>query len=219
MQLAARLKLTRNKPITPLQISSTNWIDRSRILDDHVNLYVWERKLPNDMINYLQKLLNSSLTDISCLVTNNELQASLDKLRQLWDQEGMAEGDSFWDDVMLVTRDFLNLSDTRIARLHLRTIDNNACNKFHVDGYHLRLFSTYLGPGTEWLPEEAVHRTSLGSANEQIVAIPSKVQRMSSGHVGILKGEIPNRFNPVGGIVHRSPELSGQKRIILRVDI
>lgn len=103
----------------------------------------------------------------------------------------------------------------------MKVITSNACAKFHIDGYSLRLFTTYYGPGTEWLPENAVNRNALGTTNEQIVKDQSKINRLGTGHVAILKGELPNRKNSVRGIVHKSPEItgSGDKRIILRVDI
>lgn len=84
-----------------------------------------------------------------------------------------------------------------------------------------RLFTTYIGPGTEWLPEEAVNRKALGTTNEKIVMDKSKIQRIQTGHLAILKGELPNHNESVKGIVHRSPEIknSGGKRIILRIDI
>lgn len=78
------------------------------------------------------------------------------------------------------------------------------------------------GIGTEWLPEAATNRQRLGTTNEQIVKDYSKVRRMDTFEVGILKGEPRNQTNrTIGGIVHRSPEIkqSGQKRIILRVDV
>ncbi len=83
------------------------------------------------------------------------------------------------------------------------------------------LFTTYLGRGTEWLPEKAVNRSALGKTNELIVKDPSLIQRMNAFDVGILKGELPKRMQRVKGVVHRSPQISeaGEKRVVLRVDI
>lgn len=129
--------------------------------------------------------------------------------------------DLFWEDVTILIQDFLAFSENSSATVYLKVIDNNACTKFHTDGYSLRLFTTYHGRGTEWLPEKAVNRSALGETNDQIVKDPSKIQRMETCEVGILKGEIPNAPNRTRGIVHRSPEIvqTGEKRIILRIDI
>ena len=105
--------------------------------------------------------------------------------------------------------------------MHLKMISDDACTKFHTDGYSLRLFTTYHGKGTEWLPEKAVNRTFLGQSNDLIVKDASRIQQMDAFEVGILKGEIPGKASSVKGIVHRSPKIAhtGEKRIILRVDI
>ena len=90
-----------------------------------------------------------------------------------------------------------------------------------MDWYHLRLFTTYHGKGTEWIPEEAVDRSALGQTNKEIVKDQSKVQQLETFDVGILKGAHSESKRPIKGIVHRSPEIEreGEKRVILRIDL
>ena len=117
--------------------------------------------------------------------------------------------------------DFLVFSQAKRGGVYLKVVDDNACTKFHVDGYKLRLFTTYVGQGTEWLPEQATNRKGLGKSNNKIVKDASQVRQMNPFEVGILKGELPNGKSSTFGIVHRSPEIvsSEGKRVILRVDI
>ncbi|MEM8893030.1 MAG: DUF1826 domain-containing protein, partial [Bacteroidota bacterium] len=124
------------------------------------------------------------------------------------------------EDVYKLASDFLSYSDYGRGRLHLRVVNNDGCTKFHTDNYTLRLFTTYVGKGTEWLPESAVNRTGLGKGNEHVVKNQTMIERMRPFEVGLLKGEIKNR-SITKGIVHRSPKIShtGEKRIILRIDI
>lgn len=88
------------------------------------------------------------------------------------------------------------------------------CRKYHVDWVGLRLIITYAGPGTEWVPNEGVHRKSLqtpwrnlASINRRIVPDPSSVMTANAGDVLLLKGEsYPG--NSGRGAVHRSPPIA-----------
>ena len=95
--------------------------------------------------------------------------------------------------------------------IHLKVIDDNACSKFHTDQYKLRLFTTYYGKGTEWLPEKATNREALGKTNELIVKDATKIQELTTYDVGVLKGTIPGIINSSKGIVHRSPQIEKKK--------
>ncbi len=171
--------------------------------------------------DYLGQLIKKKLEPISFFASQEDLKESISEFRTIWDQKGSPDGDLFWEDIYLLSNDFLSLSETKSGTIVLKVISNDACTKFHTDGYSLRLFTTYFGRGTEWLPEKATNRRGLGKSNELIVKDVSQVQQMDTFEVGILKGELPNMPNPTYGIVHRSPEISklGEKRIILRVDI
>ena len=78
----------------------------------------------------------------------------------------------------------------------------------------MRLIITYAGPGTEWVPDDGVHRASLQAPwrslpaiNRRIVPDPSRVAVARPGDVLILKGEsYPG--NSGRGAVHRSPPIA-----------
>jgi len=221
MNILKAIPFLKTRQKNPVQVLSNNWSERSSILDDSVNLFEWKRNLDKSVTRYLEGLLAMSPKDIRGIVDTANLSEQLENLRKYWDEAALPTGDEFWNDVRLIAYDFLKFSEKRRGKLHLKVVDNNACSKFHVDGYRLRLFTTYYGPGTEWLPEEAVKRHELGTTNERIISDPNKIRQLGTGHVGILKGILPYRSSTVKGIVHRSPEISqtNLKRIILRIDI
>jgi len=209
------------KPLNPKQLISDSWEDRRHILERDMNLFCWRRPVNNLMNNHLEKLINKDLPVIRFQTQGNDLDKQIEKFKPKWDSNPTEASELFWNDVLQVTRDFLAFSKDGSGIVPLKVIDNDSCRKFHIDGYSLRLFTTYLGKGTEWLPEKAVNRSGLGKTNELIVKDPLLIQRMNAFDVGILKGELPNRTQRVKGVVHRSPQIngSGEKRLILRVDI
>jgi hypothetical protein len=99
------------------------------------------------------------------------------------------------------------------------------CRKFHVDWVGLRLIITYVGPGTEWVPNDSVHRPalqaswrSLAAINRRIVPDPRRVMVAAAGDVLLLKGEsYPG--NAGFGAVHRSPPIaeSGRVRLLFKL--
>lgn len=205
----------------PRQVQSDSWEERSIITKSDVNLFCWKREANQQITEYLVPLLQSDLEPITFFSKQKDLQDLLSDVRVVWDQKSDTSGDSFWEDVYLLAADFLSFSNRKEGTVVLKVIENDACTKFHTDGYALRLFTTYYGHGTEWLPEKATNRKGLGKSNDIIVKDPARVQQMDTFEVGILKGELPHQPNSTRGIVHRSPEIgeTRKKRIILRVDI
>jgi len=104
-------------------------------------------------------------------------------------------------------------------------VSDDQCRKFHVDAVRLRLVTTYVGPGTEWVPGEAVDREALArlipcpaEANAAIVPVASAIHRAEAGHVLVLKGS-RHENAAGGGAVHRSPPIEhrGALRVALVV--
>jgi hypothetical protein len=115
---------------------------------------------------------------------------------------------------------FAAICNAEYVRVHLKTVANDACRKFHIDGYNLRLLCSYAGPGTEWTYNENVNRKYLGEGeNEQIIKDWGHINQLNSFDVAILKGELPHKRTG-NGIVHRSPaiEQTREHRLLLRID-
>ena len=114
---------------------------------------------------------------------------------------------------------FSQVANISSFRLLLATVSTNMCRRFHTDINSLRMLCTYAGPGTLWLPNEAVNQQAYrkGSGNVDIVLNQDLIQQANAGDVVILKGALYPDANPV---VHRSPtiENTGSKRLLLRID-
>lgn len=114
-----------------------------------------------------------------------------------------------------------DLSGQTTLHAQLGAAHTDRCRKLHVDYVRLRLITTYLGPGTEWLPDAAARRSVLDEppechleANKRIAPDARRLRRARAGEVLVLKGELEA---PGGGAIHRSPpiEATGEARIVL----
>jgi len=129
------------------------------------------------------------------------------------------EGKSLMEDIASVLGTFESLTQASSFKIFFATVETNMCRKFHTDINDLRLLCTYAGPGTVWLPDEAVNQDAIKvrSSNAEIVKDEAHIQHVPAGHVVILKGALyPDAFP----IYHRSPSVEGvhQKRLLLRID-
>jgi len=76
----------------------------------------------------------------------------------------------------------------------------------------VRLLTSYVGPGSEWLEEGAIDRVGLHLAAAPV----DNIQRLQTGDVAVLKGE-KWLGNEGAGLVHRSPP-SQARRLLLSLD-
>jgi hypothetical protein len=137
--------------------------------------------------------------------------------------EGVREPFRGWmlmDVASLIAR-FCWLTGGQQVRLSLGVVRDDQCRKFHVDRLRFRMLCTYLGPGTEWAPEDIVDREALAhpedcpcDANSLIVRRPDRIVRAAAGDVLLQKGSLhPERR----GSVHRSPPIEEKdtRRVLL----
>jgi Protein of unknown function (DUF1826) len=107
------------------------------------------------------------------------------------------------------------------VRIKLEIERDDRCRYFHTDRVGLRLLCTYLGPGTEWVPDEFANRSALGSGdNAAIVPDPTRVKRLAPFWVGLFKGDL-HPDCPGLGCIHRSPSIGHERnaaRILLTID-
>jgi hypothetical protein len=97
-------------------------------------------------------------------------------------------------DVATLARLYGRILDRRVVRLRLETVTGDACSHFHVDRVRVRLLTTFLGPGTEWLDIAADGADC--------------IRRFERFAVGLLKGSLPGSR----GCAHRSPPIAGTGR-------
>ncbi|MFN8947126.1 MAG: DUF1826 domain-containing protein [Alphaproteobacteria bacterium] len=115
---------------------------------------------------------------------------------------------------------FARLIKAPRLEIRLERVETDSCRKFHTDWVSVRLLCTYLGGGTQWLPEESADRRMLRrGGNKDICLDPGSVQSLPQFAVGLFKGEAwPG--NEGRGVIHRSPPIaaSGGARVLLCID-
>ncbi|KJY92459.1 DUF1826 domain-containing protein [Pseudoalteromonas piscicida] len=109
---------------------------------------------------------------------------------------------------------FSCLFELRVVGFRLKMLKTAMCPKFHVDKVPVRLVTTLVGAGSEWLRNQHVSR----DGNKLTVASEADAIQLACGDVALLKGE---RWegNEGRGLVHRSPAVViGEKRLLLTLD-
>lgn len=193
----------------------------AEIYQSSVNLAIWQRQLNSNVSHYAQWLINNmAISGIRSVVPLYEVKNEI--LSLLPDHIGQV---AFADDVYLLAAMFVDLFDLDKIGMRLTILDKTMCPRFHTDKLPCRLVSTYIGSGTEWLPNYAVDRRKLGHGT---AGLPDKtsgiythfesIQQLNAGDVALMKGSGWDGCEDLA-IVHRSPELPiGEKRLILTLD-
>lgn len=177
------------------------------------NIAVYQR----DITALSEKLKPLAKQHINCRAsgTLKEILSTVDKY---FDDHHLEYPGLFVDVSQLIAL-FEKVTKAATFRLLLATIDSNMCSRFHTDINNLRLLCTYVGPGTLWLPNQAVNYNAVKArgSNEEMVTDQQLIQKVNAGDVSILKGALYPDANPV---LHKSPSIenSGQKRLLLRID-
>lgn len=203
----------------PLQQVRSEQIEvLSEVLREEINLAVWQRQLPTQIRDFASALLAEGAPLGHSIVLELANPESTPNLSGLVDGYSDLPGQAaFVQDVSWLVSAFACLFDAKRIGLRLRILDKAMCPRFHVDHVPVRLITSYAGLGSEWLGEGVMARRRLGEP----VAEPSDatlIQRATSGHVLLAKGE-KWIGNEGGGLIHRSPQPpAGERRLLLTLD-
>jgi hypothetical protein len=208
--------LKRRSVVHPVQGETPQTL--ARILDDEVNLAIWQRQLPVHIVDFGQLLLslNAPLAESLVLeLASDDAEPNLQGLASGFSDLQGYEG--FIADVSWLVSAFACLFGAKRIGLRLRVLDKAMCPRFHVDHVPVRLITTYSGIGSQWLREGVMDRRQLGKPEAEPVQ-DSLIEQIASGDVALLKGE-KWHGNEGFGLIHRSPQLaSGERRLILTLD-
>ena len=203
---------TQTRNLSTLRRADAEVEASERLAQGEVNLVSWHRELPVGLDAQLVEWAKRFPAQFDEIVgmPNYDLSAAT---------RGLAEPARTWltvDVAVLIAR-LAHLADARRLRVSLGAVRTDQCRKFHVDYVRYRLVTTYVGPGTEWVPDEAVRREALDhppdcpcDANKEIVRDASAIRHAVPGEVIVMKGaRHPNHR----GAVHRSPPIEGTGRV------
>ncbi len=190
------------------------------IYQEETNIVIWRRELSAILQDSVKDLLVSNPTfQTAMTVSPQSVFSSISKLL------GAASQSELSENIAELVNMFCCLFELKGANLRLTALDFAMCPKFHVDRVPCRLITTYQGVATEWLPHQVVDRTKLGTGSNGhpdsqsgLFQSQKDIQRLSSGDVALLKGELWEG-NENAGLVHRSPAPSiGERRLLLTLD-
>jgi hypothetical protein len=210
------LSLKRRSVVRPVQGETPQTL--TRILDDDVNLAIWQRQLPVHIIDFGQLLLslNTPLAESLVLELPSDdaepnLQGLASGFSDLQGYEGLIA------DVSWLVRAFACLLGAKRIGLRLRALDKAMCPRFHVDHVPVRMITTYSGIGSQWLREGVIDRHQLGKPEVEPVQ-DLMIEQIATGDVALFKGE-KWHGNEGFGLIHRSPQPApGERRLILTLD-
>lgn len=209
----------------PVAFDSCSWEQNPTVLaeiyQDSTNLCIWQRQLDSTITQYIDTLLKHVITrEIRIIVSSNDVaELILEKFPTYSGSEAFA------DDVKNLVMMFTDLFGLEYVGIRLSILNKTMCPRFHTDNLPCRLVTTYVGSGTEWLPEYAVDRSKLGAGAKGlpdtisgIYLDSNSIQQLTAGDVALLKGS-GWLGNEDQAIVHRSPELAfNEKRLLLTLD-
>ncbi|WP_053127524.1 DUF1826 domain-containing protein [Pseudomonas sp. MIACH] len=205
---ALRPVIRQTRGETPLALSD--------ILEDGVNLALWQRQLPLHIAEFgaLLVALNEPLAESLVIELNSEdaepsLRGLASSCRDLEGYEG------FIADVSWLVSAFACLLGAKRIGVRLRLLDKAMCPRFHVDHVPVRLITTYAGIGSQWLREGVMDRRKLSQPDAEP---RERIEQIRCGEVALLKGS-KWHGNEDHGLIHRSPALKAdERRLILTLD-
>ncbi|WP_122339286.1 DUF1826 domain-containing protein [Pseudomonas caricapapayae] len=190
----------------------------SEILQDGVNLAVWQRQLPAHIEDFGTLLLSMGeplAESMTLEVKGGEVEPDLSALARGYSDLQGYQG--FIADVSWLVSAYACLLGAECVGLRLRVLDKAMCPRFHVDHVPVRLITTYGGVGSQWLHEGVMDRKHLGQLDAEPTSA-ADIRQINSGEVALLKGERWHG-NEGFGLIHRSPQLlRNERRLILTLD-
>lgn len=102
----------------------------------------------------------------------------------------------------------LKENGTEQASVTLQALHGTMCPRVHTDFVTLRALCTYLGPGTNFFPCEAV----LMQGDRVLAAAPSQALSAATGDILYLKGKLDKEGAPAA---HCSPEYDGRRLLLV----
>ena len=180
---------------------------------DDIGICIWERPQNTDITGWCHHILSCCSVDFDGVVSvapttlSNAVAKILAPFPSIYAQSAVSQ------DLEFLLGMFAQITAARSVRVRFGVVRSDECRKFHVDAVKVRLFCTYIGPGTEWIPDEDLVWEKLGQNdccvddyNAAILKPGGCVQRLAPFAVALAKGACwPGSSR--GGVIHRSPPL------------
>ena len=191
----------------------------AEIYDEPTKLAVWRRSLSSELIAEAERLLGSKAFTARRFTLPGSGEGIAEALPKL------AAYPLLLADLALLTDMVSCLFSPSSIGVRFTPLTKGMCPRFHIDRVPCRLITTYVGTGTEWLPNELVDRTKLGAMSEWksdtesgLYKDAESIRALKTGDVGLFKGEEWDG-NEGRAVVHRSPSVdTATPRLLLTMD-
>ena len=186
----------------------------SEIFASDTSVAIWQREVLEKVNQYFANTFYDAQKEVRLVLSMDSLKAGL--AESMPDGDGKADA---IDDIHLVSDMLTCLFNCDTVGLRLAPLDKAMCPKFHTDNIQIRLVNTYLGDGTEWLPNELVKvKAGAEITPDRFQYLDSDVHQMKAFEVGLLKGSAWGEGDHLAAI-HRSCKVNaGDKRVLLTLD-
>ncbi|WP_374632689.1 DUF1826 domain-containing protein [Ferrovibrio sp.] len=183
-----------------------------------LNIAIWRRSLPLCLRHFAQAMAEQAEQDV-CFWLDAKQDAG-QAAQHAFAAAGWPAGigsQAMAADIAQLAKAMRKAGSGKRLHVDIGRVRNDACRYYHTDRLHLRLLCSYVGPGTEWIPDDAADRSMLGKGmNAAVLRDPARLQHLQTGWAALLKGDGDHGRR---GIVHRSPPLQpGQRRLVLTID-
>jgi hypothetical protein len=179
------------------------------IRETNVEMAIWRRALPACLSAALRRTDPANLPDFRLLVRRVDAEAAVSAELGACDALAPPIAKLLTDDIIDLVDTYTAITGTKVVDIRLERITDDACRRFHRDRVRMRLLTTYLGPGSEWVEPPYAE---IALRNEGRFCIP--IRRLDSDDVAIFRGCLDD---PARGLAHRSPpiEATGETRLLL----
>lgn len=192
--------------------TSTNASILRTVRDRGVGAAIWRRSPEPSLAYWLETIADRNLPHGRILVSLIDLQKAVPQLVMKNGLPPSRHTEQLAADIIFLAQCFAFVSDESQVDIRLETITDDACWKFHYDHVPLRLVVTYRGPGTQFVP-----RDHYEAAMSEQTHYRGPLHDISGFTAAIFKGSLAEQ----GGILHRSPPISGtgQSRLLLCLNV
>lgn len=205
---------------TPSWCADTSPLILSEIVSEYTSTAVWQRESNTVISDYFASVFRYMGLGIKTVFAMDSLKQGLNDA--LPDGEGKEQ---VIEDIYLLSDMLTCLFDCNDVGLRLAPLSSAMCPNFHVDKIPVRLVTTYLGNGTEWLPIENLYEQPNSDAFNKTPKALNKgyynineVRQINGFDVALLKGSAWPGHEHMAA-VHRSCALAeNEKRVLLTLD-
>lgn len=161
------------------------------------SLVIWERMIPSVANEWLKHLAPDQLPQGRVLANCKTIEKAVGSFFVNCAAKDGEAARCLEQDIIKLANIYSDIAKTDTVDIRLDAIQHDACWKFHLDQVALRMVTTYIGAGTQYVVAEHADE-----ALRQQKAYSGPLKKIPEQAVAIFKGA---HSRPGAGILHRSP--------------